>query len=97
MRIRVAVEILCAAGVLSAAGGCAAIEYSKAPKPVTVVKGPVAPEAEHASPPALNRPLPEAPPAQNGGPLNVSVDGAIDLALQNNRGLEVQEVNPAIQ
>jgi len=83
--------------------GCASIEVSKPPAipQPTVEAG--ADAGNNPSPPALKPEFtaqqPKAPelPVEAGKPLNLTVEGAIVLALQNNRDLSVEEVNPALQ
>ncbi len=83
--------------------GCASIEASKPPViPQPTVEAAAEPGA-NPSPPALKPEFvaqqPKAPelPVEAGPPLNLTVEGAIILALQNNRDLTVEEVNPALQ
>jgi outer membrane protein TolC len=98
------VEAWCVAGLLTAAvlGGCASFEASKTP-PIPKASAPAAPESGgSSSPPALKQevvaqlPAPQ-PSLEPGKTLNLTVEGAIVLALQNNQDLSVQEVNPALQ
>lgn len=80
--------------------GCAVVKFSKPPvAPDVNVK--TAPEhAQTVSPPALD---PSRVPASAvaepvpGDALNLTVEGAIVIALANNKALAVEEVNPAIQ
>ena len=93
------VAVLCVTAALT---GCASIEVSKQPV-IPQATAPAAPESGgNASPPALKpeslaqQPKAEAPVAP-GKPLNLTVEGAIVLAMQNNQNLSVEEVNPALQ
>ncbi|NUM56125.1 MAG: TolC family protein [Candidatus Hydrogenedentes bacterium] len=88
--------------VLVCAGtGCATIEFSKPPRvPDVVVTKPLEDANQHVSPPALDPA--KVPPADDAAPvpgeaLNLTVEGAIVIALANNKALAVEEVNPAIQ
>lgn len=80
--------------------GCAAIEISKPPAIPKITAKPVTDSTEHVSPPALDSA--RTPPAETTSPvpgeaLNLTVEGAIVIALANNKALSVEEVNPAIQ
>ncbi len=90
--------LLCA--LLAALSGCAAIEFSKPPAiPNVVVKNPV-PNPESVSPPALDParvPKTDTETPVPGETLNLTVEGAIVIALANNKALSVEEINPAIQ
>lgn len=82
--------------------GCARFEFSKPPVRPDITVKPAAEGPEHVSPPALEDTAPAAPesappPAAPGDALNLTVEGAIVVALANNKALAVEEVNPAIQ
>ncbi len=92
------------AGLLAACllAGCASIEASRTPA-IPAVSAPSAPGTGGSpSPPALKQeivaqlPAPESP-LKPGGTLNLTIEGAIVLALQNNRDLSVDAVNPALR
>lgn len=86
--------------LLASLSSCAAIEFSKPPEiPNVVVKNPV-PNPESVSPPALDParvPKTETEEPVPGETLNLTVEGAIVIALANNKALSVEEINPAIQ
>ena len=90
---------LAAAAVLA---GCVSIEASKAPV-IPQAAAQAAPDSGgDPSPPALKpefaaqQPEQESP-VEPGKTLNLTVEGAIVLALQNNLDLSVEAVNPALQ
>lgn len=95
---------LCVAGLLVTAvlAGCASIEVSKEPV-IPQATAPAAPDSGGSpSPPALKeapaapQPKPELP-VEPGKTLNLTVEGAIVLALEHNQDLSVESVNPALQ
>lgn len=80
--------------------GCATIELSKTPA-IPVLKAHPAPKGvAHTSPPSLRSAssaavVPVAPKPTK--PLNLTVEGAIAMALEHNHDLLVEEVSPAIE
>jgi len=89
---------VCLAGTTCFLVGCAAIEFSRDPVIPDITVLPKTDTVEHVSPPPLPSP-PQVVPVENvpGDALNLTVEGAIVMALQNNKALMVQEINPAIQ
>lgn len=84
--------------LMCALTGCAAIEVSKRPPVPKVTVKPSSDVVEHVSPPALEKvPEVESTPSVPGDTLNLTVEGAIVIALANNKALSVEEINPAIQ
>jgi outer membrane protein TolC len=83
--------------------GCAAIEFSKTPVVPELSVRPTDDKTEHASPPPLPETLetkefePTPEPAE-GKPetLNLTVEAAIAMALENNQALQVEQINPAL-
>lgn len=78
-------------------GGCATIEFSRAPElPVVAVEPPA---VEQPSPPPLPPgapvPAPAPEPAAPAPALSLSIQDAIELAMEKNLGLQVEQINPA--
>ena len=99
-------QTACLAGMLAGftLAGCASMEVSKAPV-IPQATAPAAPESGGSpSPPPLKpgtEPQPAPQTAQDAPAtaktLNLTVEGAIVLALQNNQRLSVEAVNPALE
>ena len=93
--------LLCA-GILLGLTGCAAIEFSRAPIVPEPRVEPSAEKTDHPSPPPLpaavekKEPTPPPQPEAAKAPLNLTVEAAIAMALENNQALQVQEINPAL-
>lgn len=79
--------------------GCAAIEYSRPPDIPEITVRPPDPGKELVTPPSLDPAMmtETSPQPVPGDVLNLTVEGAIVLALQNNKALAVQEISPAVQ
>ncbi len=84
--------------LLLLAAGCARVEFSREPVIPDVSMPPAADGTDTPSPPPLAA-LPEVgeTPVVPGDALNLTIEGAIVMALQNNKALMVQELSPAIQ
>lgn len=81
--------------------GCAAIEFSASPPAPDIKVKPRPGEIKHVSPPPLatteTKPIEESPMEVPGDALNLTIEGAIVLAIENNRALDVEKINPAVQ
>jgi outer membrane protein TolC len=79
--------------------GCARLEFSKPPAVPNITVKSAEGGVEHVSAPALEvkTEAPESAASPPGEALNLTVEGAIVIALANNKALAVEEVNPAIQ
>jgi len=82
--------------------GCSTIEFAEPAAIPEVTVQPKTDAVEHPSPPALEtetvtKEPPVTAPAEPGKPLNLTVEGAIVLALEHNQDLLVEEVNPALK
>jgi len=82
--------------------GCATFEFSHAPEAPAVRALARPTQEEHPSPPALKTPSPvtEAKktevPTPAPQPLKLTVEFAIDMALENNQALKVEKVDPEV-
>ncbi len=87
--------------VVCVACGCASVEFSHSPAVAEVKVQAKTDSVEHASPPALDgdtkAATPAAPVEPANGALNLTVEGAIVMALEHNQGLAVEEIAPGIK
>lgn len=97
---------MCWIGLMAVAGvlaGCAPLEFSHSPATAEVKVSPRPDGVEHVSPPALEAEKktsdkPAAAQAEpTAGTLNLTIEGAIVMALEHNQGLAVEEIAPAIK
>ncbi|GMW02110.1 MAG: hypothetical protein AMXMBFR84_32460 [Candidatus Hydrogenedentota bacterium] len=99
MHLRKSLVLLCATAAIFS--GCAAVEHKSKPAVPAIVVRPKTDSVEHISPPPLNDALKAENeltlPGKPGTPLNLPLETAIVLAIQNNRDLDVAEINPALQ
>lgn len=98
-------RLACWAAVWAAAAaglsGCAAIEFSERPAVPEIRVKPDTDLKVHDSPPALDVPRekvpePEPPSVTAEGPLRLTVEAAIAMALEHNQALQVEAINPVL-
>lgn len=104
MTMRSLVAWLGLIGLVCAMTGCARLEFSQSPVIPEVKVQSKTDSVEHPSPPPLasEKRSEETPPAPAqveppGGALNLTVEGAIVMALEHNQGLIVQQIDPAVK
>ena len=78
---------------------CATLEFSHRPEAPEVRSLPRSTQEDHPSPPPLENaqagPVSPRPSETAPEPLKLTVEAAIDMALENNQALKVQKIDPA--
>lgn len=78
---------------------CATLEFSHRPEAPEVRSLPRSTQEDHPSPPPLENaqagPVSPQPSETAPEPLKLTVEAAIDMALENNQALKVQKIDPA--